>query len=811
MKKRSSAPSHSTFKRTLLVLVSLAGTAALLYGNILTAPFIYDDINHITRNPHIRMTALPPSGMPNLFKSPAANRPLANLTLAVNYYFHRFDVRGYHVFNLLIHICTAFLVYQITRQTLFLSHHRRFRDLPWLTALLWLVHPLHVQSVTYTIQRMNSLAALFCLLALTCYIRARQTQWQQPSATTRTRLLFAASVVAALAGLASKEIAASLPALILAYEWFSISQNDSRRWQSTYYVIMALVAVVIASVALIYMEFSPWEKILTTYEKHNFTLSQRLLTEPRVILYYLSLISFPHPDRLALLYDFPLSTSLFAPLTTLPALTALVAAIFWALSAARKQPLLSFAAIWFLLALVIESSVIGLALVFEHRTYLPSVFLLIAIAWLARRFIKPPALAVGLLVTAIIICGFWTWQRNQAWTNRPGFWQDNAAKFPFIAEVRNNWGEALLDIGQTDSARSQFQQALRIDSEIPSARLNLGVILEKEGRTETAMAHYRQVLKAHPAHIQARFNLAMALHQAGRLETSIDHLKIIMKQDPSCSAAAYKLGLLHREAGRPRQSLLWLRRAVRLNPDDAKTYNSLGVVLREQGKSAQALELLEQGLRSAGPDPHLYNTLGLVQMDIAHYDRAAALFQRSIQQAPANRALRATAWNNLGLTTEKKGQIEEARQYYRRALAVKPGYAPARRNLGRLLLTCGHPDQAVPLLRQAAQEQPDDATLSHWLAMALAATDQDDEAVAVLESAAARNPDTAAIPYNLACLYARLWQTETALRRLQTALNNGYDNWEQIKTDPDLTNLRATKQFRQWMRTINPPSADTGK
>ncbi|MFP4040155.1 MAG: tetratricopeptide repeat protein [Desulfosudaceae bacterium] len=795
MSDRFSAVFHP-LKNTVLVLLILSAAGYLLYAQIIPAPFIYDDINNIKQNPHIRLTSLSWSDLADIFQSRSANRPLANLTIALNYFFHRHQVGGYHLVNLLIHILTAGLIYVLTRQTIGPGRRKEAAFIPLLTALLWLVNPVHIQSVTYTVQRMNSLAAMFCLLTLVCYIQARLIQQSRRNkAPLKIKFLFTISLLSFLAALASKEIAACLPLLVFLYEWYFFQKNDPD-WLQQQIKWIAATAVLLAVIALIYLEAAPIQKIVSTYDKHDFTLLQRLLTEPRVVLYYLSLLLFPHPDRLALLYDFPRSTSPVHSADTLLALVALAALLLWALSATRKQPLLSFAVIWFLVCLVIESSVIGLALVFEHRTYLPSVFLFIALVTLAVRLIKPEAAACAVLVAAIIISGAWTWQRNQAWGDRIGFWQDNAAKFPGQADVYNNWGQALLDSGDQDLARRKFHKALRIDPDDASALVNLGSILQKEGKTTVARRYYQQVLKSRPAHVQARFNLAMILHQNGETEQAVRQLTTIMKHDPFCAEAAYKLGLFHRELQKPRQALTWFEKAARLQPDNPEIYNSLGVVLRELGHHQQALTVLKQGLRRTGPRPDILNTLGLVRMDLAQYDQAADLFKRAVDADPA----KAAAWNNLGLTMERTNRTEAAIRCYNRARRVSPDYDKPRRNLIRLFLSTDQPGRAIPLLRQSVKAKPDNPGTNNQLALALTATGQEEEALEVLEKFTDRADGSPLTYYNLACLYARRGQEQTALDRLQTALAKGYDNREQISTDPDLEEIRKTSRFQQLLR-----------
>ncbi|MFO8049100.1 MAG: hypothetical protein R6U29_08720, partial [Desulfosudaceae bacterium] len=406
--------------RLLTVLLLLAAAGWICYGDFLDAPFLYDDLRNITGNPHIMVERLSVDSLVGVLQSPSAKRPLANLSFALNYYLHQYELTGYHLVNLSIHILTALLIYILTRQTLFLARIRHPLA-PLLTSLVWLVHPLHIQSVTYLVQRMNALATMFYVLALVCYIQARLVQKSGSAGRGRPVALFCLAGFAGLLGFLSKEITATLPVFLFLYEWYFLKGAGLKRPARTLKWLGLIMAALTVLAALLYLEAAPLSQLTATFDGKEFTLTQRLLTEPRVVLYYLSLLAYPHPERLMLVYDFPLPPSLMPPAV---ALAALVALVFAAARAARREPLLSFAILWFLGNLAIESSVIGLALIYEHRTYLPSIFPVMAAVRLLLRHIKPVPVAWAALVTLLVINSWWTIQRNEIWSDRLLFWND---------------------------------------------------------------------------------------------------------------------------------------------------------------------------------------------------------------------------------------------------------------------------------------------------------------------------------------------------------------------------------------------------
>ena len=334
-------------KRPLLLVLFIFSIAALvIYSNAFNAPFVFDDYQNIKENPYVRMTEISLDSIAKIAKCPSEQRPLPNLSFALNYYFHRYDVAGYHVVNVLIHILTAFLVFLIFRQTLYLSGQKNDL-LAAAAALFWLVNPVHTQSVTYIVQRMTSMATLFFLASLYTYIKARLDWRRRQRLNKKHILLFVLSLLSFLAALLSKQIAATLPVFIILYEWFFIKDLDTK-WLKKNMHWIGVGSVATALIVFAYVHFVAIDQILQLFEKQHFTLAERLLTEPRVVIFYLSLFFLPLPSRLNLEHDIAVSTSLIDPITTLLSILALMLLLAVAIFAAQKKyKILSFTILWF--------------------------------------------------------------------------------------------------------------------------------------------------------------------------------------------------------------------------------------------------------------------------------------------------------------------------------------------------------------------------------------------------------------------------------------------------------------------------------
>ena len=259
--------SHFSFLTSEFILV-LVICVCFIYKNSIKGPFVFDDIPNIQDNPYIRLTKLTLDGLISAgFKSLASNRPVANMSLALNYYFNGYNVVGYHLVNILIHIIIGIILFYFIKVTLVLSNFQNIKIeydkncslnkqnctihnsinpntittqhpigpasteltfIAFFTTLIWLVHPLQTQTVSYIVQRMNSMAAMFYLLSLIFYVKARLANTKR-----KKWGLFLGCILSGMLSLGSKEIAATLPFFIFLYEWFFF-QKVSSKWLKRY-------------------------------------------------------------------------------------------------------------------------------------------------------------------------------------------------------------------------------------------------------------------------------------------------------------------------------------------------------------------------------------------------------------------------------------------------------------------------------------------------------------------------------------------------------------------------------------------------
>ncbi|MHC4460106.1 MAG: DUF6056 family protein [Planctomycetota bacterium] len=709
----------------LLVLVSLG---FLIYSNTLKSPFILDDQPNIQDNHHVRLTELALKDIIAAgFKSPNPNRPIANISFALNYYFHQDSLIGYHCTNIIIHILTGILLYFFVKNTLatpsLRSRYERYGWVPVFAALLWLVHPLQTQSVTYIVQRMTSLVSMFYILSFLLYVKGRLTGREHK----KSWPWFAGCIIAGILALGCKETAATLPVFILLYEcYFFQDLNIPRLKRYLPYVIG--VFIIFGLLGLWFLGSSPLEKILSGYNHRDFTLTERLLTQPRAVIYYISLLAYPHPGRLNLDYDFAISHSFIAPPTTLLCVGAVIGLIGLAFYVAKRERLLSFCILWFFGNLAIESSVFALELVFEHRLYLPSMLVCLAIVALAWRCIKQNWVRVVVLCVVIVLCCGWTYERNSVWKDPLTFWKDCVSKSPEKPRPHTHLGNALREQGKDDEAVSHYRLALRFDSHYAEARTNLGNVLQSQGELDEAIRYHRQAIQDKPNYAVAHNNLGNALQEKGNLDEAISHYRQALRLKPGSAITHNNLAGALLKQNKLDEAIRHYRQAIQLNSQYASAHYNLGMALEAQHKFNDAMSHYRQALQLRPEYAPAHYSLGILLQSQRKLDEAIGHYRHVLRIDP-NFAKAPYTCYNLGVALQSKGRPDEAINYYRQALRLKPGYAEAHNNLANALGAQGNLDEAIGHYQQALHFKPDYVNAHINLAIALTSKGRLDEAV----------------------------------------------------------------------------------
>ncbi len=625
--------------RPFLLLVPLLFTLLgfLLYFNSLDVPFYFDDAQNIETNIGIQLEEITWSGLKQAAVSKIPTRAVAYITFAVNYYFGGEQVAGYHVVNIVIHVINAILVFWLIHLTLQLPvlgiDSRDAALVAFFAALLWLVNPVQTQTVTYIVQRWNSLAVMFYLAAFLMYIRGRLA-----STPVRKWLLFTGCAISGLLGLFTKEITAILPFFILLYEWFFF-QNLRRAWLWRNLVFIGMMLFIFGIIAYLYTGpyfFKPLMDFnLPEYTNRWFTPEERLLTEPRVVLFYLGVLLFPAPSRLNLDHDFPLSYALWDPPDTFFAILALAALFAFAVLGARRYRLLAFCILWYLGHLVIESSVIGLEIIFEHRSYLPSIGVFLLVVSLAFQIRIPRRMVAAGLCALAALWSFWTIERNAVWGDPVIFWSDAVAKSPSLARPYFSLGAAYASAEKFDAAMTQFTRAIQVHDQY---------------KTRPTAARPRHLTTYDLIQARSYTERGKILSLQGELDEAKSDLDQAIRIAPGKAASAYLFrGAIYHHQGDRDAAMKDYSMVIQLKPEDDEAYEYRGDLRYQMEDYPGAVSDYRTLTELKPDDPDAYTRLGIVLIEMNKYNEAAQIFRIALEHAPPDWENRQTVMNKLGM------------------------------------------------------------------------------------------------------------------------------------------------------------------
>ena len=601
--------SHTSRLLVVILFVLVA------YWPSLDVPFVFDDFHNIVNNDVVHA-----DGWSDLVKpftdDPGRSRPFGKFTFALNYFADGLDPRPYHVVNMGVHAANAVLLYLLVMALALAPRSpaplaRNAALLGFAVALIWAVHPVNTQAVTYIVQRLASLAALFYLLSLLLFVAWRLGYL-------RTSIAWAGIAAAFVLGFMTKEHTVTLPVALVLIDVVFFSG-----WRRRHTI--ALVATAVAAVPLLITYGHATLDFLTeTHPRRGFSALERLMTQGRVICHYLTLLAWPEHTRLQLDYDFAVSRGLLDPWTTLAGWSALAAVTVAALAAVRRYPWPAFGWLFFLLALSVESSIVMIELAFEHRLYLPSTFLIAGV--LAPVFIVADSLsgrrAAGLAV--VVLAGLLTVQtiqRNNEWVDQGSLWKTDMERGASPARAALNSAYALVRQGRPEEALVLLDQIPEDLNRIGSAKVakNRGDILFMLGRYEEALTAFRLALDKVPFDSRSAYSAATTLIQLGRIDQARDMLGQLEEAIPDSNyTVLLRAQLIAAEGGREKALRLLRdflsdktaeRPAKSLSPVRFHIAHILRQMDRPQAAAVEYRAIVEDNPKNWNAWAHLYHLL----------------------------------------------------------------------------------------------------------------------------------------------------------------------------------------------------------
>lgn len=692
--------------------VLLVAAVVAAYHNALPGEFLFDDTESVRDNPTIRSLAtawVPPADSGQT----VAGRPLLNFSFALNRVLLGAAPAGFHAVNLGIHVVATLLVFLLTRAALRgpVLRARWGDDASGLAAgvaLVWGVHPLGTESVTYIVQRAESLAAAWVLLALFAFARGAERPAGEAAEVSRRRrrLWWTLSFVATLLGVATKEVVAVVPVLAWLYDAAFLAGDVRAAWRARWktYALLAVAWLPLAFFVAHAGQRGGTAGLGTAIDSWTY-----LVTQSRAVWLYLKLAFWPAP----LVIDHGLPTYALAEVWPFAAATVvLLASTVWAL---RCRPAVGFLGAWFFVLLAPSSSFVPVATqtIAEHRMYLPLAAVVAGVLVLLWSRIGRVTWVV--IVLAALAGGLTTWQRNLDYRSEEAMWRLATAQNPENPRPPAALGAVLLNSGRPneaipwltkaaemaprdaryrlalarglanarrwEAAWSEFDAAVRLAPALCEAHVSYGNALAEVGRHADAVAHFERALALKPDLVAVRFNLANALYWSGRVVESLPHYEAALAREPAALDVRTNYAGALVAAGNLDRAFAEATAVLHQDAKLAPAHFVVAQVWFARSDYDVARKELEETLRLDARHRDAHYALGQLELATEHPSEAEKHFAEFLKLEPNA----AAGHNARGIALAQLGRLSEARDAFSRAVALAPDFTDARENLRRAL------------------------------------------------------------------------------------------------------------------------------
>ena len=672
----------------------------------------YDDPEYVTGNRHVQ-AGLTWQGLRWAFTTTWSSywHPLTWLSHMLDATLFGASPAGPHVVNVLLHAANALILFTVLRAA---------TASVWksaLVAVLFAVHPLHVESVAWVAERKDVLSTFFALLTLGSYVRycgayggARRT-W------------YFVSVGCFAAAAMSKPTVVTLPCVLLLLDYWPLQRLPSESWRE---VARALIAAVREKIP--FFAISAGLSVITIVAQRrngvmqtlgHFSFGERL--ENACVSYTRYLASTVWPTRLAVFYPHPGEW----PFLTFAVSVAVVAlGMLLALSVARRWPAIAVGWFWYVGVLM---PTIGLVQVGDQAradryTYFALIGVFVGAVWFAGELWQQFARwRVPLAVAAAGVVGACVVQTSRQLAR----WHDNETLFRHALAVtvdnfvaHNNLANALVAKGDLDEAIAHFEKALAIQPEYAPPYNNLGTVFLELGRTDEALALLRKAVEVQPQFAEVRNNFGNALRQKGDLSGATAEYRRAIELRPDLAVAYENLGLVELDQRLMTEAIRDLRTAVAIEPRDGSAHAALGEALLANAQPDEGLAELRHSLTLAPDDPQAHYRLAEALLRTGRPWEAVEHFRSAATQQPDDLDLQ----NNLGWALLQADQADEAIACFKRILARKPDFALAQTNLALAFRRSGLTSNAVAQYESFLVAHPNHAGVLTDLAWLLATT-----------------------------------------------------------------------------------------
>ena len=701
---------------------------AMLWGG-----FVWDD-RIITNAEPVQEV----SGLWQIWFSPSAIGeeahywPLVYTTFWLEHKLWGYDPAGYHVVNVLLHLANTLLLWHLLRRLAVPG--------AWVVAAVFAVHPLHVESVAWVIERKDVLSGLFYFAAVLAWVRFVE----QPRLGRYTW-----SLVWYVAGLLSKSIVVTLPAAFLIWHWW-------KQGRVTSVDLLRMVPFCVVGLVITVGDLSFYQSLEPLSLGYSFT--ERTLIAARVLWFYAGKLLWP--SELAVIY--PLwDIHVADPLAWgyLIAAVAAVVALWYFRHNLGRGPLAG--ALFFAMTLLpvlgfVDYGYMQFAFVADRFQYLAGIgIMVVVIGSIASGVGRLPGLwrkgALGVAAVVIVVLGLLTWRQASIWRNSETLNRHIIALNPQARSAHFNLSKALYNQKRYEEALEMARVAVDQRPDYSKGHANLGAIFNALDHFEEAETHLRRAIALNPQEKGAHFNLGKALYEQARYEEALEAARVAVDQRPDFALAHVALGVVCAALSRFEETETHLRRAIALDPEKGRdACLNLGDVLYNQGRYEEALDVTRIAIEQAPDLFEAHFNLGAILEELGRYEEAIDALEQAAALAPTS-SQAAGLYFRMGQTAQDNGQPEVATQYYMRAFeidphhvkaldGIDPHYVEAFHKLASLRTDQQRYDEALELFQCLIDIDPSDAVAHGNMGIVLFYLGRSNEALQSFDRALSLDP-----------------------------------------------------------------------
>jgi len=651
----------ATIRTALIILM-----VVLSYFPALRSGYIWDD-DAVTKNLLLRTG----NGLSKIWFHPseipqeAHYWPITYTTFWIEYHLWGLNPFGYHLVNVIIHSLNAILLWLILRHL--------FVPGAYFASMIFALHPVHIESVAWIIERKDVLSGFFYLLAFFAYINI----YNRDRRKSLIPVMYSLSLFLFVCAMLSKSIVVSFPLAIIIFLWWKNGRLSRR-------AIFPLIPFFIIGVIITFLDV----RFVQQYEDIKFELSfiDRCLIAGRAIWFYVGKLLLPI-NLMAIYPKWEINSGALWQYI-FPAFTVASLIVLW-LKRERLGKGVFALSLFFVITLgpilgFINYGFMVHSYVADRFQYLASIGLIVlfsAVTTNATEKLNKSLIWIFscMAVLLLLLLGILTWRQTSLYKDVGTLFRYNIAKNPNAWSAYNAYGNFLLEQGKLEEAAVYYSMALKLNPKYSKAYYNIGVVFDRQGKINEAIEYYSKALQIHPNFAEAHNNLGNALIQQGKIEEAIAHYLKALQINPNFVDAHFNLANVLIQQGNLNEAIKHYSEALRINPDFVEGYINLGIAFVRQGKLDEAIAYFSKAVKMKPDLVEAYYNLGGALLERGKLEDAMACYIKVLETNPDD----ADVHYNLGDIFLLQGKIEQAIAEYHKTLQYKPGWKKAEEKLAK--------------------------------------------------------------------------------------------------------------------------------